>query len=273
MLESHTVCAVVQDGDLNHIISELRKQLAKEKQEYQSKIFARDAEIQEAREERSTALKLVQVVQQELETIQAEKEKEKRLAAATETKLQSTIFELQSKINEISKQLESAQEEGLQLGTLQKESDKRMADKMEWLNVQLEAKMAKVASLEKELHATNLKFQSRDEEFEAMQQQVKKYNMFIQKICQPQFSVVKDPSLTPVNPNGFDVVEGHVLVPLQLLLEGYGFLPEDLRQVYNQTEYCPPTQSTMERKNSMERRSSTERTRNSTIDRKSSYKR
>eukprot|EP01063_Lacrimia_lanifica_P013644 TRINITY_DN20271_c0_g1_i1.p1 TRINITY_DN20271_c0_g1~~TRINITY_DN20271_c0_g1_i1.p1 ORF type:complete len:535 (+),score=202.41 TRINITY_DN20271_c0_g1_i1:108-1712(+) len=52
---------------------------------------------------------------------------------------------------------------------------------------------------------------------------------YITKICQPHFAVVKDESLTPVNLRGFQVTEGHVLVPLLLLLEGYSLLPTQTR--------------------------------------------
>ena len=52
---------------------------------------------------------------------------------------------------------------------------------------------------------------------------------YITKICQPHFAVVKDESLTPVNISGFQVTEGHVLVPLILLLEGYALLPPQLK--------------------------------------------
>ena len=54
---------------------------------------------------------------------------------------------------------------------------------------------------------------------------------YITKICQPHFAVVKDESLQPVNLNGFQVTQGHVLVPLILLLEGYSLLPTQLRSV------------------------------------------
>ncbi|KAJ9451589.1 hypothetical protein DIPPA_25458 [Diplonema papillatum] len=54
---------------------------------------------------------------------------------------------------------------------------------------------------------------------------------YVAKICQPHFAVVKDESLTPVNVSGFQVTEGHVLVPLILLLEGYALLPANLKSV------------------------------------------
>ena len=57
---------------------------------------------------------------------------------------------------------------------------------------------------------------------------------YISKICQPHFAVVKDESLQPVNLSGFQVTQGHVLVPLVLLLEGYSLLPVQLRSVIDE---------------------------------------
>eukprot|EP00996_Jenningsia_fusiforme_P000365 NODE_1310_length_1592_cov_47.289047_g1175_i0.p1 GENE.NODE_1310_length_1592_cov_47.289047_g1175_i0~~NODE_1310_length_1592_cov_47.289047_g1175_i0.p1 ORF type:complete len:396 (-),score=76.90 NODE_1310_length_1592_cov_47.289047_g1175_i0:291-1478(-) len=65
---------------------------------------------------------------------------------------------------------------------------------------------------------------------------------FIKRVCQPQFSVVQDESLTPVAADcGFGMVEGHVLVPLKLLLEGYAMLPRELRETHvRDPDYAPP---------------------------------
>lgn len=52
---------------------------------------------------------------------------------------------------------------------------------------------------------------------------------YIVKICQPKFSVVKDDSLAPVQP-GSQEAGGFVLVPLQLMLEGYTLLPGDMKK-------------------------------------------
>jgi hypothetical protein len=53
--------------------------------------------------------------------------------------------------------------------------------------------------------------------------------MYIVKICQPQFSVVKDEALTPVGP-GQSQDGAFVLVPLPLMLEGYTLLPGEMKK-------------------------------------------
>ncbi|KAK7199918.1 hypothetical protein NESM_000039800 [Novymonas esmeraldas] len=53
--------------------------------------------------------------------------------------------------------------------------------------------------------------------------------LFIQQVCQPGFSVVKGPSLEPVEKDRPEPT-GYVLVPLAVLLHGYALLPEGDRQ-------------------------------------------
>jgi hypothetical protein len=60
-------------------------------------------------------------------------------------------------------------------------------------------------------------------------QTVETCNAYIVNICQPSFSVVKDETLAPVPP-GSPEGSGYVLVPLPLLLEGYGLLPGDMKK-------------------------------------------
>lgn len=64
------------------------------------------------------------------------------------------------------------------------------------------------------------------------QKRIEQVDAFIVQICQPQFAVVKDESLTPLEPTAkaADKPEGFVMVPLQLLLQGYGLLPGDRKK-------------------------------------------
>lgn len=58
---------------------------------------------------------------------------------------------------------------------------------------------------------------------------VQQCRLFIRQVCQPGFSVVKGPSLEPVEKNRPEPT-GFVLVPLTVLLHGYTLLPECDRQ-------------------------------------------
>lgn len=61
-------------------------------------------------------------------------------------------------------------------------------------------------------------------------QRVQDCNDYVVKVCQPQFTVVKDESLVPLNGKPSGPGSGFVLVPLPLLLEGYGLLPPDVKK-------------------------------------------
>ncbi|KPI87739.1 hypothetical protein ABL78_3148 [Leptomonas seymouri] len=58
---------------------------------------------------------------------------------------------------------------------------------------------------------------------------VQQCRLFIRQVCQPGFSVVKGPSLEPVEKDRPEPT-GFVLVPLLVLLHGYTLLPEGDRQ-------------------------------------------
>lgn len=100
---------------------------------------------------------------------------------------------------------------------------------------QLKAALAEDASTVERLR--NELRESRDEqvhkeaELIERRRKAEQFQEYVLKICQPHFAVVKDESLCPVNVSGFQVTEGHVLVPLILLLEGYALLPPQLKSV------------------------------------------
>eukprot|EP01006_Ploeotia_vitrea_P055945 TRINITY_DN68051_c5_g1_i1.p1 TRINITY_DN68051_c5_g1~~TRINITY_DN68051_c5_g1_i1.p1 ORF type:complete len:435 (+),score=37.32 TRINITY_DN68051_c5_g1_i1:85-1389(+) len=169
---------------------------------------------------------------------------EKNKASLREADYQRSINELQAKIRDLEREvgtLERSQETQFKH---KREADKQKEDIMRGFELQLGQEREKTAKALAELRQLKEKQEKDQSNVTKWRDTITKYNEFIQKICQPQFSVVKDESLTPVNPNGFNVVEGHVLVPLVLLLEGYSLLPNDLRETYNQTDYTPPTATT-----------------------------
>eukprot|EP00759_Apiculatamorpha_spiralis_P014705 PhF_6_TR21221/c0_g1_i1/m.30662 len=67
---------------------------------------------------------------------------------------------------------------------------------------------------------------------EESRRQSKAFYDYMVSICQPQFTVVKDDHLTPMDPMSStpQSLDGYVLVPLKLLLEGYGLLPTDIKK-------------------------------------------
>ncbi|KPA80145.1 hypothetical protein ABB37_05134 [Leptomonas pyrrhocoris] len=111
---------------------------------------------------------------------------------------------------------------------------------VEQLKAELEALRQSSASKQRELETTLTDAQSslnktktELEECRKVQQQcnylVQQCRLFIRQVCQPGFSVVKGPSLEPVEKNRPEPT-GFVLVPLVVLLHGYSLLPEGDQQ-------------------------------------------
>jgi hypothetical protein len=67
---------------------------------------------------------------------------------------------------------------------------------------------------------------------EEARRQSRAFNDYMVSICQPQFTVVKDEHSSPMEtiPTNPQSMEGFVLVPLKLLLEGYSLLPMDVKR-------------------------------------------
>ncbi|CAJ1036149.1 hypothetical protein, conserved [Leishmania lindenbergi] len=91
-------------------------------------------------------------------------------------------------------------------------------------------------SLEEKLKQTQSTLQSTQSELNRHLQERDQHNylvaqcrLFIKQVCQPGFSVVKGPSLEPVEKDRPEPT-GFVLVPLVVLLHGYALLPEGDRQ-------------------------------------------
>jgi hypothetical protein len=85
--------------------------------------------------------------------------------------------------------------------------------------------IARVAQLEREA-------QEAREELASWRERISMVNGFVLEICQPQFAVVKDESLAPMDSGARKGAgaEGYVLVPLHLLLQGYALLPTDKKK-------------------------------------------
>lgn len=93
----------------------------------------------------------------------------------------------------------------------------------------LNAAKIELTKLLTESDALRHDIRTRDATMEDWRTRIDQCRHYIVKICQPQFSVVKDDTLTPVQPGGAEP-GGFVLVPLQLMLEGYTLLPPDLKK-------------------------------------------
>lgn len=93
---------------------------------------------------------------------------------------------------------------------------------------QLELETA-LADAQSKLNKANVELQGLQHVQQQCNYLVQQCRLFIRQVCQPGFSVVKGPSLEPVEKDRPEPT-GFVLVPLTVLLHGYTLLPEDDRQ-------------------------------------------
>lgn len=152
-----------------------------------------------------------------------QKEAAKRLEEAVKqadldrTRLTAETHAWKSQVDELNRKLLAAKEEAsLREALLSKELNERRSN---------EAKSAGDAV------AARTQLAEREAKVLEWRKKIDLCNEYIVKICQPQFSVVKDESLTPIQ-TGVTTPEngGFVLVPLPLLLEGYGLLPVEVKR-------------------------------------------
>lgn len=113
---------------------------------------------------------------------------------------------------------------------------------------ELQAAGAREAKLQTELRDARAAVLERETRLEDWKSQINDCNSYIVKICQPQFSVVKDESLAPVSSEDADS-GGFVLVPLHLMLEGYQILPPEMKkriaEEYEKSKKAPQHSSSM----------------------------
>lgn len=84
--------------------------------------------------------------------------------------------------------------------------------------------VARLAQLEREALEAR-------EELASWKARIEQVDGFVLEICQPQFAVVKDDTMAPMDPDARNSEkEGFVLVPLHLLLQGYALLPGAKKQ-------------------------------------------
>nr|CCC93788.1 conserved hypothetical protein [Trypanosoma congolense IL3000] len=88
---------------------------------------------------------------------------------------------------------------------------------------------ADIMDTQKQLHDANKKIKELLDDSATADTLVQQTRLFVQMVCQPDFHVVKDTSLEPVDRDR-DVPSGFVLVPLTVMLQGYSLLPATNRE-------------------------------------------
>ncbi|KAG8343380.1 hypothetical protein TRVL_05793 [Trypanosoma vivax] len=126
----------------------------------------------------------------------------------------------------------------LQVSRLEDEVKRLRAvvSKMEWdrgeNELSFSSKQCKLESdlmrAQEEVQRLSCKLKEAQDEKTALDVMTEQVRLFVQLICQPNFFVVKDATLQPVDRNRAEPT-GYVLVPLTVLLQGFSLLPTDDR--------------------------------------------
>lgn len=244
--EVERLTAVVAERDAEigktvNTIASLKDQLEVRSKEHHAHRVAiqeqlRRAQAAQALAEQRTALLLTQI--EEARDQQASRECS---AAERESELAKAAARLRAEILMLEDQLLAARREGDRRAEDHADAERRWAELLTAGRAEGDAHISTIRELEAEVEGQRHRAAAQADHCRRLQDQLTECHRYLQRICQPQFAVVNGKSLTPVDVNGFETVEGHVLVPLPILLEGFALLPESMRGVYNQTPYAPPT--------------------------------
>lgn len=228
---------VASDG----VISQLQSQIAASAREHSKLMAMKDAELHAMRDNLDRQMKEMQSHMKDHERrrleeisvnakgMEAREAAERQLSKRTQelevtnSTLIGEVLASKTRAEAIQKQLDSARDEVANV------EQRSKADLREARNREMKL-LADVA-------AARQMIEEREGKFVEWQGKVDSVNKYIVQICQPQFTVVKDETMAPMPPpserNPNDPNEGFVLVPLQLMLEGYGLLPTDSKKKIN----------------------------------------
>lgn len=154
---------------------------------------------------------------EEADRLRAALEAEKAARSATEAALRAELASLQ-------KQCDDA-------NNSRRRDSNGLQTQLDELRAALAAKTSESSEWEAKAKAAEKELKGQAASFAEWRSRIEAINEYILKICQPQFSVVKDESLAPVTPGDTaGSSDGFVLVPLPLMLQGYGLLPQELKK-------------------------------------------
>eukprot|EP01012_Entosiphon_sulcatum_P023870 TRINITY_DN2900_c0_g1_i1.p1 TRINITY_DN2900_c0_g1~~TRINITY_DN2900_c0_g1_i1.p1 ORF type:complete len:417 (-),score=93.40 TRINITY_DN2900_c0_g1_i1:326-1576(-) len=232
-------------SELNRHIADLEKKLTVDTERLRGEALALQLQLTASQTEKDETRSRVKDLRDEGDTLRAAMESQRRQHAQREEELGNTLADLRDKVRQLEQQASAASRSEAQTLQRRRDEERQRDQQLAQLRDELQQQTLKLQKLQSQEVERSKRDARSEVELANLQERMQKFYTYIQKICQPQFSVVKDESLTPINPTGFSVVEGHVLVPLVLLLEGYAFLPVTMRDTYNQSDYNPPTTQTL----------------------------
>lgn len=229
----------LQEGNksVGDLLEESRRMLSDQQRQHQITLNASKAEVDSLR-------KALDMMESDINRMRAEDSRRSSLVAdaqtASEKALHAKESEFQSRCRDYEKDNNQLRDEAKNYRAAMED----MTSKLAGLKDELEKKVrtAKEELLRRDereqqlrcdVEETKSQLCERDTRMCEWKKRIEACNAYIVKICQPQFSVVRDETLTPIphqegDPSSSEA--GFVLVPLPLLLEGYALLPPDTKR-------------------------------------------
>lgn len=219
--------------DFQHLLDETSRKLSEREVELQGVIRQRTGELEASKIEIASLLARLKQYEMEQSSLENGSKSAADRHAAELKQLQAQLERVRS---EMLAQMEASRIETRQQKDINATLEKKLAaasaesaareSKLEKENSSLRADVSRLMS---ECDQLKTDMKSREKSLEEWKQRIDQCRNYIVKICQPQFAVVKDDSLVPVQP-GTQEAGGFVLVPLSLMLEGYTLLPQDMKK-------------------------------------------
>lgn len=151
--------------------------------------------------------------------------------SSAETKLTKERAAWEKERTDMLAELTSSKAEAALAKSKAAEGDTSLSKRQQLIEIERQNARDRESALQSEVRKAKKQVEESEKKLVEWKDVVESCNSYILNICQPSFSVVKDENLTPVTP-GVNTPDGggFVLVPLPLLLEGYGLLPGNLKQ-------------------------------------------
>lgn len=226
-----------KNEEAQQLLTDLNARLVASEKTHAGQICDKDAIIARLREQ----LALLEARVKELERVNADLLANGGRAASLEQQLSALQARFDATVSELGLESDSlrSSEADLKARIAQLQSELRNSTagssaSDDRLRRELDERTREAAKWQEAAKKSQRELNDKEALFSQWKETIDRVNKYIVKICQPQFSVVKDESLAPVTPGGggggSSTAEGFVLVPLALMLEGYTILPADTKK-------------------------------------------
>ena len=218
--------------DFQGLLNDVNRRFTERELELQGELRCRGSEIENLRIDVDRANARLKKASEEM----ASRDSGTKLADQRLQELGDAHAKLESMRSSMQAQIEALKAEGKSLREAGDASEKKYAAssreaaaRNERLQQEVEHIRADQVRAADERDRLQNELKSREDLVNEWKSRIEQCRKYIVKICQPSFTVVKDESLTPISPEEREA-GGFVLVPLNLMLEGYTLLPTEMKK-------------------------------------------